>query len=87
MQGSTARQPESYRFTVDGKPFDSTQRVITGSDLRRMAGLDNKVRIFFGDHRDETNAERQIHNTTSVDLSEPGEERFYTLAGPTMDIY
>lgn len=78
---------ESYRFTVDGKLYESKQRIITGADLRRIAGLDDKVRIFFGEHPDETKADRQIHNTTAVNLAEPGEEKFYTLAPPTMDIY
>ncbi len=62
-----------YQFFIDGKEYESAQRYITGA------------------HREENERgshppDREIAETYSVDLAEPGEEKFYTLHCPTMDI-
>ena len=80
-----------YGIFIDGKPYESGQRRITGAQLREMAHIERQFRIFFEKHREENEKnghapEREIHNAYSVDLAEPGEEKFYTLRGPSMDI-
>jgi hypothetical protein len=56
-----------------------------------MAHIEREYRIFFEKHREENekNAhapDLEVHDTYSIDLAEPGEEKFYTLRSPTMDI-
>jgi hypothetical protein len=80
-----------YRIFMDDRPYESSQRRITGAQLREMTHLERPVRIFFEKHREENEKgghppEREIHNANSVDLAEPGEEKFYTLRRPLMDI-
>jgi hypothetical protein len=80
-----------YRMFIDDKPYESSQRYLTGAQLREMAHIERQYRIFFEKHREENEKgghppEREIHNANSVDLAEPGEEKFYTLRRPLMDI-
>ena len=87
-----SRNKETYHFFVDGKPYESKEKLITGAQLREVAQIGPKLRIFLEKHREENvkNAhapDREIHNTYSIDLSAQGEEKFYTLPHPTMDIY
>ena len=89
-QSKNDQQP--YRFFIDGKPFESEQRMITGAQLREIAHIEPKFRIFLEKHREENEKnshapDREIHNSYSIDLAESREEKFYTLQHPTMDIY
>jgi hypothetical protein len=86
MEQRSANAEKVYRFFVDGKEYQSTNQLMTGAELRELAGIDSKLRIFLGDHGRGT-ADRQILTHTSVNLAEPGEERFYTLPRPSLDIY
>lgn len=84
MQSATHTE-KVYKFFVDGKPYESSRQFITGAELRELAGIDTKRRIFLGDHG-VGSPDRPILSQTSVNLAEPGEERFYTLAPPSLDI-
>ena len=80
-----------YRFLIDGKEFESGQRHITGAELRQLGKIEAEYRIFLEKHREENERrhhppDREIDETYSVDLDEPGEEKFYTLHRPSMDI-
>ncbi len=80
-----------YQFFIDGKEYESAQRYITGAQVRQMANIEPEYRIFLEKHREENERgshppDREIAETYSVDLAEPGEEKFYTLHCPTMDI-
>ena len=80
-----------YRFFIDGKAYESGQRFITGAQLRQLGIVEPEYRIFLEKHREENERgnhppDREIDETYSVDLDEPGEEKFYTLHRPTMDI-
>ena len=86
MTQQSAKQARTYRFFVDGKPFESEKERITGAELRAMAGIDPHLRIFVGDH-DRGHPDDQIIDGSSVDLAKLGEPRFYTLARPSMDVY
>ena len=82
---------EVYQFFIDGREHESAQRYITGAELRRMANLAPEYRLFLEKHREENEQrshppDREINETYSIDLAEPGEEKFYTLRSPTMDI-
>jgi hypothetical protein len=81
----------TYRFFIDGREHESVRRYITGAELRQMASIAPEYRLFLEKHREENARrrhppDREINETSSVDLAEPGEEKFYTLHSPTMDI-
>ena len=86
MTQQSAEQAKTYRFFVDGKPFQCQKQRVTGAELRTMAGIDPDLRIFVGDHGP-GHPDDQIINTTAVDLAKLGEAKFYTLARPSMDVY
>lgn len=56
-----------------------------------MGHIEPQYRIFLEKHREENersrhSPDREIHSAYAVDLAEPGEEKFYTLSRPSMDI-
>ena len=75
-----------YRFFVDGKPCECKEPVISGEQLRAIAGIGAKLRIFVGDHG-EGHPDHQVLNSSSVDFAKLGAAKFYTLAPPSMDIF
>ena len=92
MEQQPRKNSVTYQFFIDGKPYSSNQKLITGAQLRKIAQIAPHFRIFLEKHREENEKfshapDREIHNTYSIDLSEPGEEKFYTLPHPSMDIY
>jgi len=75
----------TYKFFVDGKPYQTSSQFITGEDLRRIAAVPQRTRIFFGEQGKGV-PDRQVMRSDRVDLGAPGEEKFYTLEPPSMDI-
>ncbi len=86
MQQQSEKNQKVYRFSVDGKEYESTQQLITGAQLREIARVNPHLRIFAGDHKNHK-PDSIIHNTASVDLADPKLTNFYTLSAPTLDIY
>ncbi len=84
MQPGASKQ--AYKFTVDGKEYQSTQQVITGEEFRKIAQIGPHRRIFAGDHHNHQ-PDSEIHNSSSINLSKAGKTKFYTLDAPIMDIY
>src|SRR5262249_34291880 len=81
----------AYELFIDNKPYESRERMITGAQLREMAQIEPEYRIFFEKHREHNEAnghtpDREIGDKSAVDLAEPGDEKFYTLHVPSMDI-
>ncbi|RCS31574.1 hypothetical protein DEO45_00180 [Rhodanobacter denitrificans] len=66
-----------YRFFLDKAPYISDQAVLTGREILAFAGLDPQHYDLFkasrGGRRDPIAADQ------SVDLAEPGTERFFTM--------
>jgi len=75
----------TYRFFVDGKQYESTEQIITAEMLHEIAQIPPKMRIFIG-HAGDGTVDRQITHGSTIDLALPGEEHFYTLAPPSLDI-
>lgn len=79
----------TYKFFVDGKAFEYHDQFITGEQIRRLAGVDKHLRLFMGEpagSRAVGHPDRPVLRDQRVNLGAPGEERFYTLEPPTMDI-
>ena len=78
-----------FHFSVDGISYHSRQQFVTGAEIRQLAGIAPRLRLFLGEPGDEHGhsiPDRQVLRDTRVDLSRPGEEKFYTLQPPSMDI-
>jgi len=89
---TTTEDPNTYRFFVDGKAYQTNNRFITGEEIRALAAVPSRLRLFQGeqsslDEQKKDGLDRQLMRHERVDLSTPGEEKFYTLEPPTMDIY
>jgi hypothetical protein len=91
MKQQAKGNEQVYGVFIDDNPYKSNQRRIMGAQLRELAHIEPQFRIFLEMHREENEKnchapDREIHNAYSIDLAEPGEEKFYTLLRPSMDI-
>lgn len=75
-----------FRFFVDGKQYESAQQYITGAQLRAIAHIDPGVGIFLEEHGHDK-PDRQITDTSSINLGEPGVEKFYTVPPATFGAF
>lgn len=81
---SPARHVQTYKFAVDGRPFESEQPILTGAQIKAKASVDPSFGLFLeghGHHPDE-----QIGDGQKVDLREPGREKFYTAPPATFGL-
>ncbi len=88
MAQQSAGEVRGYKFFVDDQAFESPQPIITGAQIREIAHVDASSNVFLNiARRRNHNPDLLIHNSTTVNLAEPGMEKFYTLHRPTLDIY
>jgi Multiubiquitin len=73
---------KTYKFFVDGKQFETDQQNITGQQLRAIAQIAPGIAIFLEEHG-HNKPDRQITDTSSINLGEPGVEKFYTVPPAT----
>lgn len=64
-------------FFVDRDPYQWGKPVITGAEIRKLAGLGDDIQIF---QKIPGRPDREIKDDTRVDLRPPGPERFSTQA-------
>jgi hypothetical protein len=83
MDQTSTEHTKMYRFFVDGKPYEWAQQYITGTQLRAVAHIEPNVGIFLEEHGQDK-PDRQITDTSSINLAEPGVEKFYTIPPATM---
>ncbi|KKC38002.1 hypothetical protein WH87_10210 [Devosia epidermidihirudinis] len=72
----TFRSDASFRLTVDGRKFDWGRPIITGLELKRLAGVDPASYGVWLAQR--VGDDKLIPNEQSVDLRGEGVERFFT---------
>ena len=78
--GSQGHGPDHgpYKFSVDGKPFESPEPVLTGAQIKARAQVDPSYALYIEVRGPGSN--RLITDQTSVDLrDEPGRELFFTV--------
>ena len=71
-----------FKFFIDGKQYESATANITGADLRRIAQIPPTNAIFLEEHGHDK-PDRKIEDNSSIDLSKPGNEKFYTVPPAT----
>ena len=77
---------QAFRFFINGKPYESTEQLLTGEQLMTMAGIEPGLRLFLGDHI-KGSADHLVPSDKLVDLGELAGAQFYTLAPPNYDIF
>jgi hypothetical protein len=78
---SPSRHVQTYKFTVDGRNFESEQPILTGAQIKAKASVDPSFGLFLEGHGHKP--DEQIADNQKVDLSEPGREKFYTAPPAT----
>jgi hypothetical protein len=79
-QGKPAK---SYKILVDHKPHDWPKPIITGADIKQLAGVDQSA---FEAWQDVPGPEDLlIANTDQVDLTKPGNEKFFVIKKSTTE--
>lgn len=73
---TTSKSDRSFRLVIDGRRFEWGAPFITGLKLKQLAGVDPQsygvwLEVLGGE-------DRPIENTETVDLQDPGVERFFT---------
>jgi len=75
--------PKTYKIIVDHKPHDWPKPVITGAEIKRLAGVDGAN---FDAWQDVPGPEDElVGDTTEVDLTKRGTEKFYTIKKTTTE--
>ena len=77
---------QAFRFFVNGKPYESTEQLLTGEEVMAIAGIDPDRQLFLGDHA-KGSADHLVPRDKLVDLGELAGAQFYTLAPPNYDIF
>jgi hypothetical protein len=70
------REHPPFKFTVDGRQFESNVPVLTGGQIKARASVDPSFGLFL-EARGHA-PDQQIGDGQSVDLREKGKEHFYT---------
>ena len=77
-----AEEKKKFEFFVDDRRFEVTTPSITGAEIRRLAGLAGNVGLFLEEHGHDK-PDQEIKNDTTVNLAEPGVEKFYSVPAAT----
>jgi len=80
----TFKSDRSFRFVIDGRRFEWGAPLITGLKLKERAGVDPQTYGVWLEVRG--GEDRPIENTETVDLAEPGVERFFTASRQNIEI-
>ena len=82
FKNSSPHGPKAYRFKVDGQQFESMNQMITGLELRQLAGLTADIELYVDvPHGWQDNF---VSCDDQVDLGKPGTEKFITLRKKTV---
>ncbi len=66
-----------YQFSVNDQSYESDDPTLTGAQVKVKASIDPSDGLFLEGRRG--HSDRQIADGETVDLREPGREKFYTM--------
>ncbi len=78
----TGAPTKAFKFIVDAAHFESTQQQLTGAQLRIIAHVDPSLQLFEEVHGN--GSDRQIDDSTIVQLADHAETHFYTMPHANM---
>ena len=79
---STESGRKKYKLFVDGRQYDWDKQYISGTELRALAGIASGVQVFLEEPGPD-NPDRPVPPEVSINLDEPGVEKFYTVPPAT----
>jgi len=81
--GGDHGKPETYHILVDHKPHDWPKPVITGAEIKQLAGVDQQT--FEAWHDVPGPEDDLVGDTDDVDLTGKGTEKFFTIKKTTTE--
>lgn len=78
-------EKKKYKFFVDEKQYEIDERFISGQQIRDKAQIDPSFQLFL-EEPGEDKPDRLITAEASIDLAEPGVEKFYTVPPATFGV-
>jgi hypothetical protein len=82
-KGDQGKPPKVYHILVDHKPHDWTKSVITGAEIKQLAGVDSKTFDAWQDVHGPD--DKLVSDTDEVELTENGTEKFFTIKKTTTE--
>ena len=73
---------KSFKFKVDEALFETAKPTLTGLEIRQLAEVPATNQLFLEGHGNKKD-DRQIKDGDSVDFSEPGIEKLFTVPPAT----
>ncbi len=73
---------KKYKFFVDDKEFEVDSKTISGAAIKSLAHVDPAFQLFL-EEKGPDKPDRLIKNDDSIDLGQPGVEKFYTVPAAT----
>jgi hypothetical protein len=73
--------PKKFKFSVDGREFETDQRSLTGAQIKALASIDPSFGLFLESRGNRP--DQQIADSQTVHLGEPGREQFYAVPPAT----
>jgi hypothetical protein len=70
-----------YKYSVDGKQFETTDQRLSGSQIKERAGVGSNFGLFLEGHG--KTADRPVGDAEVIDFALPGHESFYTAPPAT----
>lgn len=86
MGEESAQHIRTYQFFVDKNKYEWKEQYITGAQLRALAQVDPGIGLFLEEHGHDK-PDRVINDTSSINLAEPGVEKFYTVPPATFGAF
>jgi hypothetical protein len=81
--GGNGKPAKPYKILIDHKPHEWPNAVITGADIKQLAGVDQNA---FEAWQDVPGPEDLlIGNADEVDLTKPGNEKFFVIKKSTTE--
>ena len=79
---STEAGRKKYKLFVDSRQYEWGKQYISGTELRALAGIASGVQVFLEEPGPEK-PDRPVPPEASINLDEPGVEKFYTVPPAT----
>ncbi len=73
---------DKFKFFVNGVKFEVDKPSITGAEIKTKAGIDPGFGLFLEVHGPDAE-DKKIADSDSVNLADPGVEKFYTVSPGT----
>ncbi len=77
------KEKKTYKIMIDQKPYDWSDQLITGTQIKQLVGVDMSYGVWLKVHG--PGEDLPIGDQEQVDLSEPGREQFFTAPTQTTE--